>query len=304
MIEAPPQKVANKISCMLNCVFGTERFPVKVQDIAIQYSRDICPNKNNCEICKNKDCICSIIGLKLSENFDGQLRKTPQGWVIIYNNAIKYPGRINFTIAHEFGHYILHRKKYPHGLNCDKNDINRDDDVKSVEREANIFASYLLMPLDDFRETSKKYPFSLELFQALSKRYSTSLTATVLKWIDMTDQTAMAVFSDNGFILWKKQSVALLKKKIISYKKENLEELPSSSLSVQIDSNLSEGHKKTEAHEKNQKNIWCKNSVSEEIVFNAPHLESKITIVLFKDFENPLDEEKEEDCFDRFSKFI
>ncbi len=298
MKEITPQKVANQISAQLAIFFGEERFPIAVKEWGVQYSKDICPNKNNCQNCKNKDCIAKISGLPLSKNTDGCLKKTENGWVIIYNESIKYPGRINFTIAHEFGHYILHRKKYPHGLNCDKNDINRDDDVKFVEREANIFASYLLMPLDDFRETSKKYPFSIELFKVLADRYKTSLTATVLKWIDMTDKMAMAVFSDNGFIEWKKQSATLLKKKIFGHKREYPEELPSASLSAQIDSSLSEDHAK------NQKNIWCNNSFSEEIVFNAPHLESKITIVLFKDFECPLEEEKEEDCFDRLSKFI
>lgn len=289
-----PQKAANQISAQLAITFGKEHFPITIKEWGVQYSKDICPNKNNCQNCKNKDCIIKICGLSLSENMDGCLRKTENGWVIIYNNSIKYPGRINFTIAHEFGHYILHRKKYPHGLNCDKNDINRDDKVKYVEREANIFASYLLMPFDDFRETSKKYPFSIELFKVLAYRYNTSLTATVLKWIDMTDKMAMAVFSDNGFIEWKKQSAALLKKKIFLYKRECPEELPSASLSAQIDSSLSEDHAK------NQKNIWCNNSFSEEIVFNAPHLESKITIILFRDFEYPL----EGGCFDKFSKCI
>lgn len=289
-----PQKAANQISAQLAITFGKEHFPITIKKWGVQYSKDICPNKNNCQNCKNKDCIIKICGLSLSENMDGCLRKTENGWVIIYNNSIKYPGRINFTIAHEFGHYILHRKKYPHGLNCDKNDINRDDKVKYVEREANIFASYLLMPFDDFRETSKKYPFSIELFKVLAYRYNTSLTATVLKWIDMTDKMAMAVFSDNGFIEWKKQSAALLKKKIFLYKRECPEELPSASLSAQIDSSLSEDHAK------NQKNIWFNNSFSEEIVFNAPHLESKITIILFRDFEYPL----EGGCFDKFSKCI
>lgn len=110
----------------------------------------------------------------------------------------------------------------------------------------------------------------------------------------MTDKMAMAVFSDNGFIEWKKQSAALLKKKIFLYKRECPEELPSASLSAQIDSSLSEDHAK------NQKNIWFNNSFSEEIVFNAPHLESKITIILFRDFEYPL----EGGCFDKFSKCI
>lgn len=298
MKEITPQKAANQISKILAISFGEKRFPISVKEWAVQYSKDICPNKNNCQNFKNKDCIIKICGIPLSENTDGCLKKTENGWVIIYNDAIKYPGRINFTIAHEFGHYILHRKKYPHGLNCDKNDISRDDNVKSVEREANIFASYLLMPFDDFRETSRKYPFSIELFRALADRYKASLTATVLKWIEMTDKMAMAVFSDNGFIEWKKQSTPLLKKKIFSYKTESPEELPSTSLSARIDNNISEDH------EKNQKNIWCKNSFSEEIVFNAPHLESKIIIVLFKYFEASLEEEKEEDCFDKISKFV
>ncbi len=298
MKEITPQKAANQISMQLAISFGEKRFPISVKEWAVQYSKDICLNRNNCQNCKNKDCIIGICGISLSENTDGCLKKTKDGWVIIYNEAIKYPGRINFTIAHEFGHYILHRKKYPHGLNCDKNDINRDDNVKSVEREANIFASYLLMPFDDFRETSKKYPFSIELFRALVDRYNTSLTATVIRWIDMTDKMAMAVFSDNGFIEWKKQSTALLKKKNFQHKRESPEELPFASLSAQIDSTL------LEDHEKNQKNIWCSNSFSEEIVFNAPHLESKITIVLFNDLEYSLEEEKEEDCFDKLSKFV
>ena len=66
--------------------------------------------------------------------------------------------------------------------------------------------------------------FSIKLFKVLADRYKTSLTATVLKWIDMTDKMAMAVFSDNGFIEWKKQSATLLKKKIFGHKREYPEE--------------------------------------------------------------------------------
>lgn len=297
MSETSSKKEAIKISQLLTKVFGKEHFPIKIEDIAISYSKEICSNKD-CKHCNDKDCLYTIIGDKFDENFDGCLKKTPYGWVIIYNNSIKYSGRINFTLAHEFGHYILHRKQYPDGLKCDKKDIIKDENKKTVEKEANIFASYLLMPLDDFREVSKRYSFSIELFKSLSDRYNTSVTATVIRWIDMTDKMAMAVFSDNGFIEWKKQSTALLKKKIFQHKRESPEELPSASLSAQIDSSL------LEDHEKNQKNIWCNHSFSEEIVFNAPHLESKITIVLFNDLEYPLEEEKEEDCFDKLSKFV
>lgn len=38
------------------------------------------------------------------------------GWGIIYNSAISSPGRIYFTLGHEFGHYLLHRIAYPKGF--------------------------------------------------------------------------------------------------------------------------------------------------------------------------------------------
>lgn len=294
-----PQKAANQLSYLLNLSYGEEHFPVKIQDIAVQYSKDICPNKNNCANCEDKDCLCAIKGLELSNKFDGQLQKTPQGWVIIYNKAISYPGRINFTLAHEFGHYILHRKKYPNGLKCDKDAINKDENIKSIENEANTFASYLLMPLDDFRKSAEKYTFSPELFYALSERYNTSLTATVLKWIEMTDKEAMAVSSDNGFVLWKRQSKPLLKKNLFRCKKGNCEEFPFNSLSSRVFKG------ETKKYEPDQKDIWGKGLKSEEIIFNAPHLEAAITVVLFKDLETIFeDADDDEDCFDRFSKSL
>lgn len=192
MNEDSPQKVAIRLSQILNITKGDNHFPVDVTELALSYSKSTCLS--------NDDCLIAIQGADLSNDVDGILEKTREGWVIIYNNSIKYSGRINFTIAHEFGHYLLHRNKYPNGLKCTKADIYNDSIKKTVETDANIFASYLLMPLDDFRKQSKLYSFSPALFENLAKRYNTSLTATILKWIDMTDKKAMAIFSDNGFI--------------------------------------------------------------------------------------------------------
>src|SRR3546814_9114430 len=50
-----------------------------------------------------------------------------RGWGIIYNDAITSKGRINFTLAHEFGHYLLHREAYPDGLECGAQDMVRWD---------------------------------------------------------------------------------------------------------------------------------------------------------------------------------
>ena len=48
-----------------------------------------------------------------------------------------------FSAAHELGHLILHRDAF---------DVNASDEVPSQEKEADIFASYFLMPNEAFEE--------------------------------------------------------------------------------------------------------------------------------------------------------
>lgn len=275
-----PQKAAIRLSQQLAIAFGKNRFPINISEFAIQYSIDICPDKNKCAQCTNKDCIFAIKAIKLSNKVDGILKKTQQGWIILYNENIKYNGRINFTLAHELGHYLLHRQKFPDGLQCSKQDIMKGNINSTIENEANIFASYLLMPLDDFRKTASKYKFGTMLFKSLANKYATSLTSTILKWIDMTNQKAMVVFSDNGFILWCRQSNNLLKTKSVPYK-FNCEEVPYLSLTHRAynGSNVQ--------HEKNQHEIWWgKGLISQEIVFKAPQLEAVITVILYEEDNN------------------
>lgn len=294
MNEETPQKIAIKLSQILNITKGLDHFPVDVTELALSYSQCTCSDIS--------DRLIDIRGTSLSSDVDGVLQKTPSGWIIIYNTSIKYLGRINFTLAHEFGHYLLHRKKYPDGLKCTKNDIYNDNAKKVIETEANIFASYLLMPFDDFRKESNLYPFSPTLFENLARRYNTSLTATILKWIDMTDKKAMAIFSDNGFIEWKKLSNALYKTKLISAKKSHEpEEIPMLSVTYKLFYNQGDSN-----HERNQIGIWCNKEVTtEEVAFISPELEFAITIILFNDdvcFNE--DEYQEQDCFDKFSELV
>jgi len=50
-----------------------------------------------------------------------------EGWGIFYNSAIQSRGRVNFTLAHELGHYLLHRLAYPDGIRCGEQDVVRWD---------------------------------------------------------------------------------------------------------------------------------------------------------------------------------
>lgn len=81
---------------------------------------------------------------------------------IMINDNIENDGRRNFTIAHELGHYFLcHELK---NGQCFDADIFEDDTaVDTIEREANYFASCLLMP------ESKIKPAFLSMLQRSHK---------------------------------------------------------------------------------------------------------------------------------------
>lgn len=80
------------------------------------------------------------------DNFLGIFTHANNGQAyIMVNDSISNDGRRNFTIAHELGHYFLcHELK--NGQCFDANILEDGTDIDSIEREANYFASCLLMP--------------------------------------------------------------------------------------------------------------------------------------------------------------
>ena len=130
-------------------------FPIDVRQIALEYSE------------RYTDPIKAVEPAQ-GANFEGALYPLARigKWTILYNPNIRSKGRINFTIAHEFGHFLVHREAYRDGITCGQTQllgIERDPVRRKVEQEADNFASYLLMPMDDFREQVASSEMTLEL---------------------------------------------------------------------------------------------------------------------------------------------
>ncbi|MDH4459567.1 MAG: ImmA/IrrE family metallo-endopeptidase [Nevskia sp.] len=200
-----PERWAFNLTRILNAAYGEDRFPVDVPQLARDYTAQCFP----------ADPIISVQGDNLPK-FDGALFKAPQGrkgWGIIYNNRIRSAGRINFTLAHEFGHFLLHRLAYPYGLQCGQQDVVRwDSEYGQVEHQANVFAATLLMPLDDFRrQIPEDAPVSLDLLRHCTDRYRVSLLAATVRWLQYTEKRAVLVVSRDGYILWARSSQSALK---------------------------------------------------------------------------------------------
>lgn len=203
-----PQKEANRLSTMLRLVLGEERFPVDVGALAREVSRN------------NEDPIGRIMGGDLP-GFEGMLRphKKRPGWHIVYNDDPRYRGRVRFTIAHEFGHYQLHRPplcagdyvsgalQRDCGFECKPLRSNAWRDAeRQREEEADTFASFLLMPLDDYRHQVDGQEMTADLLGHITDRYGVSLTAACRKWIDFTEKRAAMIVARDGFALWGRAS--------------------------------------------------------------------------------------------------
>ncbi len=82
--------------------------------------------------------------LHLSSSVTGMLvREAHKRWLIILNSRVSDLGRRRFTIAHELAHWTLHRPQ-----------LRRSSlELAGVwEREADEFASHLLLPPDRLHE--------------------------------------------------------------------------------------------------------------------------------------------------------
>ena len=103
-------------------------------------------------------------------------------------------------------------RAHPDGLQCtNRNMADWDGARNKIEAEANTFASYLLMPLDDFRAQIKGRAIDIDVMTELADRYAVSLTAAILKWMTITDKRAMIVVGKEGFIDWAWSSEPLIR---------------------------------------------------------------------------------------------
>jgi IrrE N-terminal-like domain len=200
-----PVRWAIDLSLLLNAVLGPDHFPIKVPELAREYSLKRYPD----------DPVSLVIGDNLP-GLDGALIRAPRGkkgWGIFYNDAITSEGRINFTLAHEFGHYLMHRVAYPNGFRCGQQDVVRwDSAYGQVEHQANVFAANLLMPLDDYRrQIDSSNKVDVDMIAHCADRYRVYLIAAVLRWLEYTTRRAVLVVSRDGFILWSRSSERALK---------------------------------------------------------------------------------------------
>ena len=146
------------------------------------------------------------------DNIDGCFIFDPSGksTFIGINSKIKERGRKNFTYAHELGHYCLHALN---GISngCQKDDINNTSKIlHQIEKDANIFASHLLLPELLIRQNIKNIDQIDPDWSLISKwanNTETSLITMACRYIELTEHKCLlAIVNHNKVIKYFKKS--------------------------------------------------------------------------------------------------
>lgn len=286
-----PERWAFEITHVLNAAFGADRFPIDIHMIAREYSKQRFPD----------DPIVSVQGDNLP-TFDGALFKARdgrKGWGIIYNKAITSKGRINFTLAHEFGHYLLHRLAYPNGFQCGQQQMVRwNSEYGQVEHQANVFAANFLMPLDDFRrQVPDDAKVDIDMLRGCAERYNVSLIAAVLRWLGYTRKRAILVVSRDGYILWARSSDPAWRTGAFFKTSTGPIEIPAAALPSRPQL-LTDGRGTID----HPRGVWLRESAREMTVF-AEYYDFSLSLLLLEDGRPAFFEEAEDEP-DTYDKFV
>lgn len=95
-------------------------------------------------------------------------------FIIAISSNKKSAARINFDIAHELGHIMLH------GWSEDEETLSREE-FKLQEKEANEFASAFLLPSPAFNDDINLNPEKIYHYKELKRKWKTSIAAMLYR---------------------------------------------------------------------------------------------------------------------------
>ena len=143
------------------------------------------------------DKIAKALGIKIhlgdvDDDLSGFLyRDTKEKKIIIGANRSHHENRQRFTVAHELGHFFLHKGELVHFdsepgafmINLRDSESSRGED--NDEREANFFAAELLMPAEFLAKDLEGQHLDLleenKFIEKLARKYQVSVQALMFR---------------------------------------------------------------------------------------------------------------------------
>ncbi len=136
-----------------------------------------------------------------SGGVSGMLLRHGNEFGIYYATHVRSEGFQNFSVSHELGHYFLDGH-IDHVLPEDGAHTSHAGFVSGdpFELEADQFAAGLLMPATPFKRALARQNSGLEVVESLADLCRTSLTATAIRYAELTDDAVAIVISTGAVI--------------------------------------------------------------------------------------------------------
>lgn len=237
----------------------------------------------------------------------GFLMRRGNKFGIGYSTRLSNPGFINFTVAHELGHYFL--PGHPEKLFAAGSDTHASHSgfisEDPCEREADLFAASLLMPRNLFLQALRTAGQGFPAIEQLAHGCVTSITATAIRFSEFSEDPVAVVVSTAGTVDYCCLSAAIQEVGGITWLKRG-DAIPATSPTAKFQrdpQNIASGIRKE----------GC--SMLDEWLEGAPRIELKEDVVglghygktltvLFTDTEiETEDPDEEDDSFDRFQRW-
>jgi Zn-dependent peptidase ImmA (M78 family) len=174
----------------------------------------------------------------VAKGVSGMLLRYGESFTIVYATHIKSEGFQRFSIAHELGHYFLpsHPENvFQGGKNIHESHAGFCSD-NQIELEADHFAAGLLMPRYLFVKESGKFLDGLTAIENLAKICKTSIVASAIRYVGLTDATVAVVISSEARVEYSFASDSMRKIKGYTHLKKGLA-LPRKSLTYNFNLN-------------------------------------------------------------------
>jgi Zn-dependent peptidase ImmA (M78 family) len=152
--------------------------------------------------------VAGSLGISIKEvqfmGSQGRILMNRDSGIISLNSKINNQKRNNFTIAHEIGHFILHKNL---AFFSDTHKTLSEWHRKGPqETQANEFASELLMPSDSFSSKVHGKKLNIALMEEVSSYFNVSRLAAFLKYIPLGSYPVMIIFMESSMVKWKRFS--------------------------------------------------------------------------------------------------
>lgn len=145
-----------------------------------------------------------VVDARLDSAAARLVRKGDHGLIRV-SDGLRISGQRRFAIAHEIGHFVMH-KKVSQLLACTDSDMRASYRSSAYEIEASIFAGALLMPRELFQVRMAGTVPTTRVIKRLASEFDTSLTATALRYVETSKDYCAFVVSENNKIRWWRAS--------------------------------------------------------------------------------------------------